>query len=61
MNDQIKDFVMFGVIKLVFKPLKEQFPGFGAVTLSLLEPVSLSLHVWIYLSFVDRFQYMWKT
>ena len=45
---------MFGLIKLVFKPLTEQFPGFGAVTLSLLEPVSLSLRVWIYLSFVDR-------
>ncbi|KAI5057523.1 hypothetical protein GOP47_0027538 [Adiantum capillus-veneris] len=35
---QIRDFVVFGVLKLIFRPLKEQFPGFGAVTISLKEP-----------------------
>lgn len=35
---QIKDFVVFGVLKLIFKPLMEQFPGFGALTISLREP-----------------------
>ncbi|MCO5595279.1 hypothetical protein L7F22_049320 [Adiantum nelumboides] len=35
---QIRDLVVFGVLKLIFRPLKEQFPGFGAVTISLKEP-----------------------
>ncbi|KAH7331230.1 hypothetical protein KP509_20G020800 [Ceratopteris richardii] len=35
---QIRDFVVYGTLKLIFKPLKEQFPGFGALTISLKEP-----------------------
>ncbi|KAH7437168.1 hypothetical protein KP509_05G059600 [Ceratopteris richardii] len=35
---QIRDLVVFGILKLIFRPLKEQFPGFGAVTISLKEP-----------------------
>ncbi|KAH7331228.1 hypothetical protein KP509_20G020800 [Ceratopteris richardii] len=36
--NQIRDFVVYGTLKLIFKPLKEQFPGFGALTISLKEP-----------------------
>eukprot|EP00250_Pteridium_aquilinum_P000160 c10179_g1_i1 orf=59-1489(+) len=35
---QIRDFIVFGVLKLIFRPLVEQFPGFGAITISLKEP-----------------------
>eukprot|EP00249_Psilotum_nudum_P005353 c18796_g1_i1 orf=488-1900(+) len=35
---QVKNLSAFGVLKLVFKPLKDEFPGFGAVTISLQEP-----------------------
>ncbi|KAJ7543155.1 hypothetical protein O6H91_09G027300 [Diphasiastrum complanatum] len=35
---EIKDFKIYGVLKVVCKPLVAQFPGFGAVTASLQEP-----------------------
>eukprot|EP00249_Psilotum_nudum_P013757 c24492_g2_i3 orf=738-1904(+) len=35
---QIKDFVIYAVLKLTFKPHKEEFPGFGAVVFCLREP-----------------------
>lgn len=35
---QLQDLVVFGVLKLIFRPLRDQFPGFGAVTMTLREP-----------------------
>jgi hypothetical protein len=41
---QLKNWHLEGTAKLIFKPLTGTIPGFGAVLVSLTEPVSITLH-----------------
>ena len=41
---QLKNWHLEGTAKLIFKPLTGTIPGFGAVLVSLTEPVSILLH-----------------
>lgn len=42
-DEQLKNWHLEGTAKLIFKPLTGTIPGFGAVLVSLTEPVSTRL------------------
>lgn len=42
---KIKDIYISGTLKLLFKPLKEQLPGFGAIVVSLLEDPDMGFNI----------------
>eukprot|EP01018_Ginkgo_biloba_P004012 Gb_36053 [translate_table: standard] len=42
---KITDIYMAGILKLVFKPLKEQLPGFGAILVSLVEDPDMGFNI----------------